>query len=80
MNTKKPYLRPSVLTEDLLEQTSLACNSTAPASTYTNTPGNFGPGAEDPVCIIDVSKGNAFASENLCETMLYEEGDIVALS
>ncbi len=81
MNDRKAYVSPAVLTEDVLEQTSLACNSTAPFSTFAS-PGNFGPGAVggDADCTINVSKNNAFSSGPLCLSVIKTGGEVIALS
>lgn len=74
---RKTYVSPAVVSEDLLEQTSLACNATT-AFVPTNNGGNFGSGVVG--CTIDVGKNGAFANDNLCETILEGPGEIVALS
>lgn len=79
MSARKSYVRPAVLTEDLLEQTSLACNATAAWATHA-AGGNFGPGPENNPCALDVSKNGAFANDLFCETVLTGPGEVVALS
>jgi hypothetical protein len=64
MDSRKAYAPPAIVAEDVLEQTSLACNATAPFRGFTRScfggqailP-NFAPGL---VCRTDVSKGGAF--------------------
>ena len=80
MNVRKAYARPAILTEDVLEQTSLACNSTAPFVGGDNS-GNFAPGTDDDgSCQINVAKGNSFAEEEFCATVLRSPSDVVVLS
>ena len=78
MNVRKAYASPAILTEDVLEQTSLACNSTAPFVGDDNS-GNFAPSTEVS-CQINVAKGNNFAEEEFCATVLRSPSDVVVLS
>ena len=80
MNVRKAYASPAILTEDVLEQTSLACNSTAPYI-GNNNGSNFAPGASGEIgCQISVAKGNNYADEDVCQTILERESDVVVLS
>ena len=61
-----------ILTEDVLEQTSLACNTTAPfpsdwlPNIENNNGSNFASSIEVS-CQINVAKGNSFAEFYSCE-------------
>jgi hypothetical protein len=79
MNERKVYASPAILTEDVLEQTSLACNSTVPWSEMMDGEGS---GMFAPVvgCAINITKNNAFAEDLECEIMLTDPSQVVALS
>ena len=78
MNERKAYASPAVLTEDLLEQTSLACNATALDSTHTPG-GNYAAGVYDD-CGINVAKNGAFAERGVCGIVLTGPEQLVVLS
>ena len=75
---RKVYASPAILTEELLEQTSLACNATAPDSTYTPG-GNYAAGVETD-CGINVAKNGAFATAGVCAIVLTGPEQLVILS
>ena len=71
---KKTYVKPAVLAEDVLEQTSLACNA---SEGYQGPSGEaFATGLS---CDRNVQKGNNFA-EDQCEFNLDSESQVVVLS
>lgn len=81
MDNRKMYVRPAVQSEDVLEQTSLACHATMPyplmgqcfagVQPLPNFAGVMG-------CLNDVSKGGAMDSR--CDIVLASPKDIVVLS
>lgn len=90
MDSKKAYASPAILTEDLLEQTSLACNSTSSgafnleAETCEFIPsiaGTFAPGTVDTPCTTSVAKGGAYGDDASCTTInIGEIEQVVVLS
>jgi len=73
---KRSYSRPAVLSEDRLEQTSLACNATQDFPEIQNGIGVFAPGLQ---CETNVHKGVSFADLQLCQ-ILVQRGMIVVSS
>lgn len=75
MGDRKGYVAPAIAWEDVLEQTSLACNATQPfpinATCFAGVPQQiYAPGFE---CGTDVSKGGAFASnDSVCNIPVRE--------
>jgi hypothetical protein len=76
MTAKKSYVRPAVLSEDRVEQTSLACNATQPYE--GRTAGTYATGVGD--CNINVAKGLNFANANVCEIAVEGPSSVVVLS
>ena len=69
MTVKKEYTAPAIETEDVVEQTSLVCNATAPFQRGQDLNGanlNFATGL-DFDCQVDVGKGDNFANTQACE-------------
>jgi len=75
MDNRKMYVRPAVESEEMLEQTSLACNATQEYDPQQK-PRIYAIGLD---CLTDVSKGGAFAFA-ACETNLPGPEAIVVLS
>ena len=84
MERRREYVAPAIAWEDVLEQTSLACNATSP-------PPPLGPNAQcfagEPLqvfaqeCVQDVTKGGSFAAlETYCEVHFDWPGGVVVLS
>jgi len=82
MDTRKDYVPPAIVAEDVFEQTSLACNATMPYPEIDATcfAGNFQINfALGLLCLNNVQKGGAFALE-ACDTNLGGPEEVVALS
>ncbi|UCC88830.1 MAG: hypothetical protein JSV81_05875 [Anaerolineales bacterium] len=85
MGDRKGYVAPVIAWEDVLEQTSLACNATQPfpinATCFAGEPQrlNYAPGLG---CANDVSKGGAFALDDGggCDISVNLPGGVVVLS
>ena len=73
------YTAPGITAEDLIEQTSLACNSDRPFPGYPPHDGAWAPGTEID-CSINVAKSGAYADDPVCVWQLDDEGDVVVLS
>ena len=71
----KQYMPPAITDEDLVEQTSLACNASAPVESQYQ--GNFAPGLD---CWIDVSKNGAFICDMECTVSVPSPEDVFVLS
>jgi hypothetical protein len=82
---RRTYVRPAVVTEDRVEQTSLACNATQPyplAAGIDEFPGAgaFAPGTSLNGCTTNVAKGLNFANANVCEIAVEGPSSVVVLS
>jgi hypothetical protein len=69
MDARKPYAPPAIVAEDVLEQTSLACNATQPFRGFTSS-SCFGGQQQLPVfapglpCQASAAKGGAFTGNS----------------
>jgi hypothetical protein len=82
MDHRKDYAAPAIEWEDVLEQTSLACNATQGVPVVG--PSCFaggGVGTFTQVCGTDVAKGGAFIqTDDFCRVIFDHPGGIVVLS
>jgi hypothetical protein len=69
MGHRKGYVAPAIAAEDVLEQTSLACQVTQ----FPFDNGSFAPRFE--ACAENVAKGGAFFP-NLCDHPLLTDGEV----
>jgi hypothetical protein len=68
VDTRKDYVAPAIVAEDVLEQTSLACNASAPFRQFNGScfggqavMPNFAPGLP---CLNNVAKNGAFVGQD----------------
>ena len=83
MKTRKPYAPPRVAAEDILEQTSLACNATdepvIPNGTTNHANGGYLTFADGIGCVTDVGKDPAFVA-GVCDVVVIWPGEVQVLS
>jgi hypothetical protein len=75
MDARENYVAPAIAAEDVLEQTSLACNVTQPLDNGSFVPGG---GGEVP-CTHNPAKGGAFVIVFSCPHLVTEE-EVTVLS
>ena len=82
MERRREYVAPAVAWEDVLEQTSLACNATMPVplppapQCFAGDAGPF-----SPACEVDGTKGGSFVEDDLfCRVHFDWPGGVVVLS